>query len=142
MAEVISIVVKPVPSPGPGGKMRCENQRWSISGAVTVWYAAEHAVSLGRGLVSFPKQVPDSYEYYFEGEPENLSIRARTADRAGHCILQVGLFAPGASCEFSAPTEVAAIGRLGTLFVGLGEDATSGFSWTSSPLSAGHQDEV
>jgi hypothetical protein len=137
-ANVISIVVKPVPFAGPGRKMQCEITTGAFSGSVTIWYAAEHTSSLGRGLLGFPNQVPDRYEYYFEGEPENLCIRARTADRAGHCILEVGLFAPGATCEFSALTEAAAISRLGTLFVGLGGDDTSGFSWTSSPSSGSH----
>lgn len=70
-ADVISIVVKPLTSSGAGAQMQCDIRRGTFSGSVTVWYALEHALSAGRALLSFPRQVPDRYEYYFEGESEN-----------------------------------------------------------------------
>jgi hypothetical protein len=76
-------------------RMRVAASKGDFSGAIELWASAKAVGDVGEALKGFPSKVPDKYEYYFEGESQNLQIEVRTTDRAGTLLARGCAHRPG-----------------------------------------------
>ncbi len=112
-------------------RMRIDVSDGTYAGAVELWCPSERVAVLGRGLAAFPATAQEAFEFSYEEreEPQTLTVRA-LAGRAGRSALELKLAASDAECFLRHSVEVAAINRLGDLFVDLSTGGNGGFRWT------------